>query len=575
MSLWPVEWAEVPVETARVARAAFRKGSLAIRLRDELGVLFQDVEFEDCYGTRGRPGVCPAALMLVSLLQFVEKLTDAQAAEAVAARIDWKYALGLELEDAGFDSSVLSEFRGRLVENDRCMLAFNRILERAGELGLVKAGGKQRTDSTHVLSAVRDLNRSELTGESIRALCETLADVAPDFLPSVVDLTVWVRRYGPRVASWSGPRTAAEREKLALQYGLDGRELIEAIMRARDTPWLRELPQVAILCTVLRQSFVIETTRSGREVMRRRTDQDGMPPGQYRLASPYDLDARWSAKGDLFWLGYKIHLTETCDDPPEAEAEAEAGAGGTRGERPNLITNVLTTDATVPDSKVVERIHQALAGRGLAPGRHYLDSGYPSAEAVARAKRVDGITMVTPLLADHSPQAKAGNGYARDDFTFDHDTRTATCPQGVTSACWSDCVQNGSPKIVAKFPQQACRTCPARHLCTTAKYGKPRMVTVPHREAYELQQAYRSVCETKDWQRDYKRRAGIEGTMNQAANTSKLRKASYRGHKKVELEHALAAAAINLTRLDAYLTGQPLDHGHTSRLIRLHAASAN
>jgi transposase len=572
VSLWPREWSEVPVETARVARSAFPKGSTAMRLRDELGTLFRDADFVGCYGRRGRPGYSPAALMLVLLLQFTENLTDAQAAEAVAERIGWKYALGLRLEDSGFDSSVLSEFRARLVEHELSLLAFDRILERCRELGLVKAGGKARTDSTHVISAVRDLNRSELTGECVRALCEVLAQVAPDFLPATVDLTAWARRYGPRVSSWSGPRTPAERKKLALQYGLDGRLLVEAVHGQRERPWLRELPQVAVLCTVLRQTFLIETRQDGREVMRRRTDSDGVPPGQYRLASPYDTDARWAAKGDLFWLGYKIHLTEACDDPLEAEA-ADRG-GKQRGERPNLITNVLTTDATVPDSAVVEQVHDALEHRGLTPHEHYLDSGYPSAAGVLDAKAEHGITMITPLLADTSPQARAGQGYARDDFAFDYETRTTTCPQGRVSSTWTDCVQYGKAKIVATFRKETCGPCPARSLCTTSRRGA-RQLTVPPREVHELQLANRAAQNTKDWQRDYKRRAGVEGTMNQAANTAGLRKARYRGLKKIQLEHALAATAINLTRLDAYFTGHPLDHGHTSHLIRLEAAQVN
>ncbi|MBS2966693.1 transposase [Actinocrinis puniceicyclus] len=314
-----------------MARAAFPKGSLAIRLRDEVGPLFRDAEFAGCYGRRGRPGYSPAALMLVLVLQFVEKLTDVQAAEAVAERIGWKYALGLRLEDAGFDSSVLSEFRARLIEHDLSLLAFDRILERCRELDLVKAGGKQRTDSTHVICAVRDLNRSELVGESVRALCEVLAAVAPDFLPATVDLTVWAKRYGPRVASWSGPRTQAERDRLTVQFALDGRLLIEAVHKDRQRAWLRELPQVAALCTVLRQTFLIETRADGSEVMRRRTDKDGVPPGQHRLASPYDLDARWAAKGETFWLGYKLHLTETCDDPLDADADADSARLGTAG----------------------------------------------------------------------------------------------------------------------------------------------------------------------------------------------------------------------------------------------------
>lgn len=538
-----------------------------MRLRDEVGPLFQDAEFVGCYGSRGRPGYSPAVLMLVLVLQFVEKLTDAQAAEAVAERIGWKYALGLRLEDTGFDSSVLSEFRARLVDHELSMLAFDRVLARCRELGLVKAGGKQRTDSTHVISAVRDLNRSELAGESVRAVCEVLAAVAPDFLPATVDLAAWAKRYGTRVSSWSGPATQAERDKLALQYGLDGRVLIEAISRDRSRPWLRELPQVMVLCTVLRQTFLIETRANGSEVMRRRTDNDGVPPGQYRLASPYDLDARWAAKREMFWLGYKIHLTETCDGPADAD--------GTRdGERPNLVTNVLTTDAAVPDSAVLDRVHNGLAARALTPAEHYLDSGYPSASGVLDAKAEHGITMITPLLADTSAQARAGQGYARADFVFDYDTRTTTCPQGQTSSTWTDCVQRGTPKIVATFLKDTCGPCPVKSLCTSSKRGS-RQLTVPPREVHDLQLANRAAQNTKDWQRDYKRRAGIEGTMNQAANTAGLRKARYRGLKKLELEHALAATAINLTRLDAYFTGQQLDHGHTSRLTRLQAAATN
>ena len=120
------------------------------------------------FGVRGRPGIAPSLLMLVTVLQFVERLTDRQAVQAVAGRIDWKYALSLELDDPGFDNSVLAEFRARLVGNDLARLAFDRLLERCRELGLVKAGGKQRTDSTHAappgaLSYPRS-NREKLGG---------------------------------------------------------------------------------------------------------------------------------------------------------------------------------------------------------------------------------------------------------------------------------------------------------------------------------------------------------------------------------------------------------------------------
>ena len=107
----------VPEETARVARAAFPKGCLAMRVRDALGPVFADSDFADLFSVRGRPGLSPALLAMVSVLQFAENLSDRQAAEAVAGRIDWKYALGLELTDTGFDHSVLSEFRDRLIRH--------------------------------------------------------------------------------------------------------------------------------------------------------------------------------------------------------------------------------------------------------------------------------------------------------------------------------------------------------------------------------------------------------------------------------------------------------------------------
>ena len=116
MSLRPSPIQPVPEATARVAKAAFRKGNPLLSLRDELGVLFADADFTDLFPRLGQPGLPPWRLALVTLLQFRENLPDRQAAEAVRARIDWKYALGLDLTDAGFDFSVPSEFRARLVE---------------------------------------------------------------------------------------------------------------------------------------------------------------------------------------------------------------------------------------------------------------------------------------------------------------------------------------------------------------------------------------------------------------------------------------------------------------------------
>lgn len=152
MSLRPVGSELIPATTREVAWAAFPKGSMAIRIRDELGVLFADEDFAEAFSTRGQPALSPARLALVSILQFTESLSDRRAAEAVRAWIDWKYALGLELTDPGFDHSVLYEFRLRLIDNSMKRRVFDAVLERVREAGLVRGGGRQRADSTHVLA---------------------------------------------------------------------------------------------------------------------------------------------------------------------------------------------------------------------------------------------------------------------------------------------------------------------------------------------------------------------------------------------------------------------------------------
>src|SRR6188768_1537911 len=221
VSMRPRPAPRVPEPTVVVARAAFPKGSPAMSARDELADVFDDEQFAAAFGMRGPPAESPGALVLVTVLQYVENLTDRQAGLMVARAIDWKYALGLELIDPGFDPSVLSKFRARLVEHGLERVVFDKMLEVLAAKGLVGAGGKQRTDSTHVASAVRDLNRLELAGESVRACLEALAAAAPDWLASVIDVSEWSTRYGARVDSWRLPSSATKRERLAGLYGSD------------------------------------------------------------------------------------------------------------------------------------------------------------------------------------------------------------------------------------------------------------------------------------------------------------------------------------------------------------------
>src|SRR5215467_12234167 len=185
MSLLPQPAYPIPDETRRIAHAAFPKGARCLRLVEVLGQLYRDAQFAALFPTRGQPAASPARLALVVVLQYVEGLSDRQAADAVRGRIDWKYALGLELADPGFDHTVLSEFRSRLIHGQAEQQLLDTLLDRCRELELIRERGRQRTDSTHVLAAVRVLNRLERVGETMRAALNELAVMAPDWLQAL------------------------------------------------------------------------------------------------------------------------------------------------------------------------------------------------------------------------------------------------------------------------------------------------------------------------------------------------------------------------------------------------------
>ena len=491
MSLQPRRLPEVPADTARAASAAFPKGSMAIRIRDELGEVWSDQRFQDLFGDRGRPGISPAQLMIVLVLAVAENLTDRQAADMVRRAIDWKYALGLSLDDPGFDFTVLSEFRTRLVAGSLETEALDALLARLAQLGLVRSGGRARTDSTHVLGRLRNLNRLELAGESVRAALEALAAAAPAWLAEVIDQE-WAGVYGSRIDDLRLPTSDTKRTALALAYGRDGYRLLEAVYAPGSPAWLAELPAVEALRRIWIQQYYRVVDTDGEKVIRREVTEQGLPPGRSRLVS-YDLDARYSEKRGTGWTGCKAHFTETCTTA--AEDDPDTG----RPTAPNLITQVATTAATVPDVAMTEPIHDSLDAKDLLPGEHVVDAGYTSADLLLAA-RARGVTLLGPLLADTSPQARAG-GYTTAAFTIDWDAHQARCPQGATSTGWSPCTQRGTDAIVVRFDAATCRTCPAKPRCTTAT-RTGRQLTLRPRHVHEAVEQARAEQTTDQWHHD-------------------------------------------------------------------------
>jgi transposase len=442
MSMYARELESIPEETARVARAACPKGTLAMRLRDELGELYQDEHFASLYPAKGQPAYEPWRLAIITVLQYGEGLTDRQAANAVRERIDWKYALGLELTDPGFDFSMLSEFRVRLLDSQQETLLLDRLLQVCKQRGWLKAGGKQRTDSTHVLARVRSLSNLECVGETLRAMLQALEK--PDAL-----------------------------EQLKNEAG------------------------VQLLREVWQQYYDLSDGKAKWRAGPQESSDEGI------IRSPYDPEARTGKKRETAWLGYKVHLTETCALETTEQKQANV--------LPQLITDVQTTLANVQDVEMTAIIQEDLAQHALLPEEQIVDTGYVDAELLVSSQENYGIRLLGPVLSDNSWQAKAGKGFDVGSFHLDWQAKLATCPQGQTSSRWSQ----AGERMEVVFAPETCAACPVRSDCMkSATTG--RVLHVRPQAAHEALQARRQEQATPAFRQAYQKRAGIEGTLSQA-----------------------------------------------------------
>jgi transposase len=546
MSLRPNGFTEIPAETSRVARAAFPNRCLVMRVRDVLGPLFTDEQFAELFAARGRPAWSPARLALVLVLQFVEGLTDRQAADAVRARLDWKYALGLDLCDPGFDASVLTEFRARLLADGQTERLLTLMLDRLRERGLLAGGGRQRTDATHVRMAVRDLHRLEPVIETLRAALEALAIVAPAWLGGLIP-PEWTRRYGQRGDDWRLPTSEHARIDQAIEVGRDGLLLLEAVYGPDAPAGLAGVEAVQVLRATWIQQFYLDDGQ-----VRWRDKHSGLPPGSRIILNPYDLDARPGVKRGRTWRGYKAHFTETCEP-----------------DRPHLITHVATTDAATADLDTVQGRHAVLAARDLLPDTHLVDAGYVSVGQILSAADDHGVQLTGPLPPDTSWQAGDDTAFDLTRFRIDYDAHHVVCLQGKTSRNWQPArSRDGLPIIRATLRQPDCRPCPDRSRCTRSQDNARHVTFLPRRQQ-EAQQRIRAEQATADWRQRYALRCGVESLISQAFRLSDLHQARYRGLAKTHLQHVLTALALNLVRVDAWLTGVATTGSWTSRLARL------
>ena len=561
MSLHPHVIEPVPEETARVARAAFPKGHPSLTFRDALGTIFQDEDFAALFPMWGQPGLPPWRLAFVTIMQFRENLADRQAAEAVRARIDWKYLLSLELTDPGFDFSVLSEFRDRLLAGRAEELLLDKLLERCRALGLLTAR-EQRTDSTHVLAAIRVLNRLELVAETLRAALNAVATVAPDWLQAITPLA-WYERSSRRIEESRLPKDTAEREAYAHTVGEDGFRLLDLLETPEAPAGLRELPRME----ALRRTWQRHDERTAREPaapgapperrVRFKASRE-LPPAAEGIESPYDVEARYRHKRDTAWTGYMVHVSETCE--PTA---------------PHLLTHVHTTPATVHEAQCTEPIQQALIEKDVPPREHLVDAASISSELLVRSRDEQDIMLRGPTRPSQGWQTQVEGAYSVEQFVVDWEQQQVRCPQGQVSAkWWEHGGGQGSRPIIVEFAKQTCAPCPVRAACTRAKRRGRRLGLPPRAEAEAVADA-RTWYASAEGKAQYGQRAGIEGTLSQGVRAFGLRRTRYWGLAKTHLQHVAIAAAINIDRIVAWLDERPRAMTRISRFAALAPANAD
>jgi transposase len=341
MSMKPQAIPEIPAETVRVARAVFPKGNIYVHLRDTLGSIYQDELFADLYPDHGQP------------------------------------ALSLELTDPGFDHTVLSEFRTRLVALTAEERFLEAVLDLCKERGWLKARGRQRTDSTHILAKIRALNRAECVVETLRHALNVLAVVALDWLRSQVQPD-WLERYGPRASEYRFPSGADKRQQFLHQVGQDGWGLLSAIAADPQSHWMLSIPAIDTLQRVWKQDY-LPLEEGGTWI----ADEDRLEATRL-FYSPYDLDASAAKKRSTYWIGYKAHFSESCE--PDS---------------PRLITQVTTTIGPTPDRQALPDIHAVLDQRELLPAHHLVDAGYMDAEALLASQVAYQVDLVGPTCTGY------------------------------------------------------------------------------------------------------------------------------------------------------------------------------
>ena len=512
---------EMPEDIGAIGERVLRADDPYRVIGERLADLVEDRQFAGLYQTTGRAAISPSLLALVTIFQFLEDLPDREAARQVVVRLDWKYALHLEVGDGGFDFSCLSYFRRRLLGHGASRLVFEAVLGRVRALGFLKKHGKQRTDALGVVGAVRELSQVELLWEAVRLAPRALLAGDAGWVETTVP-AAYRERYLERRSEYR--LSVEEREAELVRVGQDAAWLLDRLA-ADERADLAELTEVRTLAAIWEQRY----ERVEGQVRRRSVTVDSTE----LIVTPHDPGVRIGQKRGHAWWGDKVHITETVSEPDDDTAEP--------ADQVRFSTDATTAGASSGDGQALAEIREHLAERGLLPEEQVVDSGYVSGKHLAESAAA-GVDLVGPPLADTST-----NGFKLADFRIDREARCATCPAGqVSTKCAVRTERDGSRSLQFRFPTAVCAACPLRPQCMTSATGGRNLSISEH---YERLVARRAEARTPAFRAKLRTRAGIEATLSELVRRHGLRRHRYRGDAKRHVEHLLTAAACNLKRL--------------------------
>jgi transposase len=511
----------MPTETEQIGQKLLPENDVYWLIGDRLFAQVNEAEYADLYSIEGKPGISPILLAFVTVFQYMEKLADRQAIRALQMRLDWKYALHLPLEYEGFDFSVLSEFRDRLIKGQAEGRVFEKLDEQIRALGLIKEHGKQRSDSIAMLTKVRRLCRLETVVETLRLAIVAIVNTDRTWSKEILPPS-WEEKYGERFVRQR--YSEKEWQEYEEQIGENGQWLLSRLEKGSAPAEIQNLPEVQVLKTVWTQQFRAE---AGKMVYTDLKKYDG----HTQIQSPHDPEARYSRKRHFEWVGDKVQVTETEDEG-----------------YPHIITDMVATSSNRTDYEELTAIQARLEQRNCLPAEHYVDAGYMSGPNLDSSQKRH-IDLIGPLQTVTTPQDWLPDGITRAHFQIDAEKGTVTCPKGYVAK--DPIPVNNS--LSFRFPATACRACEFHVRCCTGKAGR----TVGISAYYVLTEAAYARQNTEAFKKDYhQHRSGVEGSLSALVRGQGLRVARYIGSKKRHLQAVFSGCAANLLRTARWLAGE-------------------